>query len=52
MCVWCVCVRATEKTERVRECKCGFECALIVRVSVRVSEYGCVFVSGCVRVCV
>jgi len=34
----------------VCECECGCECALIVHVSVRVTEYGCVFVSGCVRV--
>jgi len=50
VCVWCVCVRVTEKTDHVRECECGCECALIVRVSVRVSGYGCVFVSGCVTV--
>ena len=50
--MWCVSVRVTEKTEHVPDCRCRFECALIVRVSVRASEYDCAFVSGCVRVCV
>jgi len=47
-----VCVCASDKTEHVRECECACECALIVRVSVRVSECGCVFVIACVKVCV
>jgi len=43
-----------KKTKSMRACAC--KCAMMVRVSVRVSGYGCVFVSGyvvvLVRVCV
>jgi len=51
VCGVCVCEQQ-KKTLHVRECESGCECALIVRVIVRVSEYGCVILSGCVSVCV
>jgi len=55
--VWCVCVCAHDQINKKKSMRaCARECAMMVRVSVRVSGYGCVFVSGYVvvllRVCV
>jgi len=57
VCVWCVCVCAHDQINKKKSMRaCARECAMMVRVSVRVSGYGCVFVSGyvvvLVRVCV
>jgi len=49
--VCCVCVCASDRKKKSMRA-CAYECALIVRVSVHVSGYGRVFVSGCLMVCV